>query len=213
MSLIPARVLAAPVALHGALEPRVARLVAEAALPLLLLRATCVSSARRLPLDPTPCSLARHGAPHKTGARASIMATLTTVLHLVRPLEVVTLLVAGSGAHIEVPALVVPLLLNCSPGGGLATVAVDILAGLTSLLNPLVTPLASAVSSILAAILSRSRPRRAGLDLIRPLEEVALLVARLGADMELSALVGALLLDCSLHSLHPAVAAEGLLLL
>ena len=185
-----------------------AGLVAEAALPLLFLRAPCVRPARRLPLDPTPCSLARHGAPHKTGARGSIMtlATMTTILHLVRPLEVVTLLVAGSGTHIEVPALVVPLLLNCSPGGGLATVAVDILAGLTSLL-------ASAVSSMLVAILSRSRPRRAGLDLIRPLKEVALLIARLGADMELSALVGALLLDCPLRSLHPAVAAEGLLLL
>ena len=206
--LAPARVLAAPVALHRTLDPRVAGLVTQAALPLLLLR-PAPRVPPGLPLDPAPCSPgAREGAPHKTGARCSPLPPIA--LHLVRPLEVVALLVAGSSAHIELPALVVPLLLDSSPGGGLATVTVDLLAGPTSLLKASLT---SAVTSMLAGILSLSRPGGAGLDLVCPLEIVALLVPGLGADMELSALVGSLLLNCPLYRLHPAVAAESVLLL
>jgi len=81
------------------------------------------------------------------------------------------------------------------------------LVTLTSMLRPLVT-----LSSELPSSLSLSRPGSC-LNLIRPLEEVALLVPRLGTHIEHTALVGSVLLDCPLHSLHPAVAAEGLLLL
>jgi len=134
--------------------------MAEAALPLLLLPASLTG---RLPLDSSAsCSEARSGPPHKTGSTTTMASTMTTmastmttiasamttILHLVCPLEVVALLVSWSGTNIELPALVLSVLLDSSPGGGLATVAVNLLTALTvlrplstltSMLRPLVT--------------------------------------------------------------------------
>ena len=104
------RLLADPVAPHGAPVPGVARLMAEAALPLPLLPASVSAAPRSLPLDSAPCTSTPHIA--ETGDASPPVSSV----HLIRPLEVVALLVTRPGAHIELPTLVDSFLLDCFPG-------------------------------------------------------------------------------------------------